>query len=207
MAKGDRKTEGTKGELLYTEKIPKSLRPRKVLAGKRWSYLENLGRVCEFVLAVFLIYLATSTNLSLTDNVLNLVAGIIALALMFYVTEVISPRGRRMSIPIKVYSKGLEVHTSALEELRGYPSFIPKEKISKIVVKRLSVPHEGKEIVMPTTLEARPVQRQGTEPRPAELLRAGEHHKDHEGKVWRSRMNAFQYLPAPVKLVPLLSLF
>jgi hypothetical protein len=152
MAKGERKSEGTKGELLYTEKIPKSLRPRKVLAGKRWSYLENLGRVCEIVLAVFLIYMTTSTDLSSVGNLTNLVAGAIALLLMVYVTEVISPRGRRMSVPIKVYSKGLEVHTSALEELRGYPGFIPREMISKLIVKRLSVPHEGKEIVMPTNL-------------------------------------------------------
>jgi hypothetical protein len=152
MAKGERKSDGPKGELLYTEKIPKSLRPRKVLAGKRWSYLENLGRICEIALAVFLIYLATSTDLSKTANVVNIIAGLVALVLMIYATEVLSPRGRRMSVPIKVYSKGVEIHTSALEELRGYPSFVPRELITKLLVRRIEVPHEGKSIVMPTTL-------------------------------------------------------
>ncbi len=153
MAKGERKSDATRGELLYTEKIPKSLRPRKVLAGKRWSYLENLGRVSELVLAVFLIYLLTSTDLAVTANLVNLIAGCIALVLMFYATEVLSPRGRRMSVPIKIYAKGLEVHTSALEELRGYPSFVPREMISKIMTRRIAVPIEGQSIVMPTTLK------------------------------------------------------
>jgi branched-subunit amino acid transport protein len=152
MAKGERKVEGTKGELLYTEKIPKSLRPRKVLAGKRWSYLENLGRITEVVLAAFLLVLATSTDLSKTANLANLMAGVVALVLMFYATEVLSPRGRRMSVPIKIYSKGLEVHTSALEEMRGYPPFIPSGMISKLVVHRIAVPHEGQSIIMPTNL-------------------------------------------------------
>lgn len=153
MAKGERKSDGTRGELLYTEKIPKSLRPRKVLAGKRWSYLENLGRICELVLAAFLVYLMTSTDLAITANLVNLAAGLIALVLMIYATEVLSPRGRRMSVPIKVYSKGIEAHTSALEELRGYPGFIPREMISKLMVRRIAVPHEGQSIVMPTTLK------------------------------------------------------
>lgn len=153
MAKGERKSEGPKGELLYTEKIPKSLRPRKVLAGKRWSYLENLGRICGVALAVFLIYLLVSTDLSRTGNLLNAVACLIALLLTIYATEVLSPRGRRMSVPIKIYSKGVEVHTSALEELRGYPSFVPKEMVSKLLVKRISVIQDGKSIVMPTTLK------------------------------------------------------
>jgi len=153
MAKGDRRTDSTRGELLYTEGIPKSLRPRRMLAGKRWSYLENLGRVCEIVLVIFLLYLVTTTGLSDLSNQLNIAAVVVALVLMIYLTEVISPRGRRMSVPIKVYSKGVEVHTSALEELRGYPRFIPKEGISSMVVTRLKVNHEGKEIVMPTTLK------------------------------------------------------
>jgi hypothetical protein len=153
MAKGERRSDGTKGELLYTEKIPKSLRPRKVLAGKRWSYLENLGRVSEIVLVVFLIYSATTTDLATLANMLNIVAGLIALVLMFYATEVLSPRGRRMSVPIRIYSKGVEVHTSALEELRGYPSFVPREMISKIMTRRIAVPIEGQSIVMPTTLK------------------------------------------------------
>ncbi len=153
MVKGERKSYGAKGELLYTEKIPKSLRPRKVLSGKKWSYIENLGRISEVVLVVFLLFLVTSTDLSVMANVLNLMAGLVALVLMFYATEVLSPRGRRMSVPIRIYSKGLEVHTSALEELRGYPSFIPQEMISKLMVTTIAVPHEGQSIVMPTTLK------------------------------------------------------
>jgi hypothetical protein len=58
-----------------------------------------------------------------------------------------------ISTPIRIFTKGVEVHSSALEVMRGYPSFIPKEQISGMIVTRLKVNHEGKEIVMPTTLK------------------------------------------------------
>lgn len=153
MAKGNKVRDDTKGELLYTEIIPKKLQPRKVLKGRRWSYLENLGRVAEVGLFVYLIYLLTSTDLSVVSNVFNILIGAVALVLMVYVTEVISPRGRRMSYPVKVWSKGLEVHTSFLEEVRGFPGFIPKERISKLVVRRIDVNVEGTMQEMPTNLK------------------------------------------------------
>lgn len=153
MAKGAKVVNETKGELLYTETIPKKLQPRKVLAGRRWSYLENIGRVAEIGLFVYLVYLITSTDLSASSGIVNVLLGALALGLMVYVTEVISPRGRRMSYPLKVWSKGLEVHTSALEEMRGLPGFIPKEKISKIIVRRIGVNVDGKIEDMPTTLK------------------------------------------------------
>ena len=82
----------------------------------------------------------------------NVIFLFIALVLMVYVTEVISPRGRRMSYPVKVWSKGIEVHTSFLEEVRGFPGFIPKEDISKLIVRRIEVSVDGKMERMPTNL-------------------------------------------------------
>lgn len=153
MAKGTRAFDETKGELIYTETIPKKLQPRKVLAGKRWSYLENLGRVAEIGVLVYIIYLATSKDLSDASLVGSALMLSIALILMVYVTEVISPRGRRMSYPIRIWSKGLEVHTSFLEEIRGFPRFIPKERIGKLIVRRISVNIEGRMENMPVTLK------------------------------------------------------
>jgi hypothetical protein len=153
MVKGERKVDSVRGELLYTETIPKKLQPRRVLKGKRWSYLENLGRVAAVVLFGYLIYLLATTELSVTVNVINIAVGFVALLLIIYVTEVISPRGRRMSYPVRVYSKGLEVHTSALEKFRGIPSFISKGSIAKMVVRRISVTIDGKQELMPTNLK------------------------------------------------------
>jgi hypothetical protein len=152
MAKA-RKVNDAKGELLYTEIVPKKLQPRKVLAGRRWSYLENLGRVAAIGLLLYLVYRAAYTDLSVTSNLTAIVMGAVAVVLMVYVTEVISPRGRRMSYPIKVWSKGVEVHTSFLEEVRGLPRFIPKESISKLVVRRIGVSIDGNMEQMPTTLK------------------------------------------------------
>ena len=84
---------------------------------------------------------------------LNIAVGAVAVVLLFYVTEVISPRGRRMSYPIKVYTKGLEVHTSALETLIGKPPFLPKDMIAKMVVRRMSVNIDGRPNLMPTNLK------------------------------------------------------
>jgi hypothetical protein len=153
MAKGEGMVDSSKGELLFTETIPKKLQPRKVLKGKRWSLLENLGRVAGVALLGYLIYLLATTDLSVTENVLNIAVGAVAVVLLFYVTEVISPRGRRMSYPVKVYTKGLEVHTSALETLRGMPPFLPKKMIAKMVVRRISVNIDGKQDLMPTNLK------------------------------------------------------
>jgi hypothetical protein len=153
MVKGERKVDGVRGELLYTETIPKKLQPRRVLKGKRWSYLENFGRVAGVVLFGYLVYLLATTDLSVTVNVINIAVGFVALLLIIYVTEVISPRGRRMSYPIRVYSKGLEVHTSALERFRGIPSFIPKGSIAKMVVRRISVAIDGEKEMLPTNLK------------------------------------------------------
>lgn len=155
MAKGSRSVDETKGELIFTETIPKKLQPRKVLKGRRWGIFENLGRVAEVGLLAYLAYLITSTDLSVASNVANIIFGAVALALMVYVTEVISPRGRRMSYPIRVWSKGLEVHTSFLEEVRGFPRFIPKESMSHLIVRRIGVNVEGKMEQMPTNLKLR----------------------------------------------------
>ncbi len=153
MAKGTRVRDETKGELLYTEIIPKKLQPRKLLSGRRWSYLENLGRVAAVGLAAYLLYLATSRNLSEASNVATILMGAVALALMVYATEVVSPRSRRMSYPIKVWSKGVEVHTSFLEKVRGFPGFVPKESISRLIVRRINVSIEGTTQEMPTNLK------------------------------------------------------
>lgn len=155
MAKGSRSVDETKGELIFTETIPKKLQPRTVLKGRRWGIFENLGRVAEVGLLAYLAYLITSTDLSVASNVANIIFGAVALALMVYVTEVISPRGRRMSYPIRVWSKGLEVHTSFLEEVRGFPRFIPKESMSHLIVRRIGVNVEGKMEQMPTNLKLR----------------------------------------------------
>lgn len=152
MAQGPRSVDETKGELLFTETIPKKLRPRKVLSGRRWGIFENLGRVAEVGLLVYIVHLFTSMDLAMASNVANIVFLVVALALMVYVTEVISPRGRRMSYPIKVWSKGIEVHTSFLEEVRGFPGFIPKENISRLKVRRIEVNIDGKREQMPTNL-------------------------------------------------------
>ena len=153
MVKGGRNDGGVKGELLYTEKIPLKLQPRKVLAGNRWAIFENLGRVAEIGLLAYIAYTAMTADLSDMSNVFKIVMLSVALALMVYVTEVISPRGRRMSVPIKVFTKGVEVHTSHLEEVRGYPQFVPREMIDKLIVRRISVDLDGKKEIMPTNLK------------------------------------------------------
>ncbi len=152
MAKS-KKVDDVRGELLYTEGIPKKLQPRKVLAGKRWGYWETMGRILEIGFFAFVLALVLSTDLSVTSNQVNLFMSIVALVLLVYVVEILSPRGRRLSTPIRIYSKGVAVHTSMLEEFRGFPSFIPRETIAHMVVTRLHVNHEGKDILMPTTLK------------------------------------------------------
>lgn len=153
MAKGTRVRDETKGELLFTETVPKKLRPRKVLAGKRWSYLENLGRVAGVGLFAYLMYLITTRDLSEASSVTTILMGTIALVLTIYATEVVSPRSRRMSYPVRVWSKGVEVHTSFLEKIRGYPGFVPKEDISRLIVRRINVNVEGTMQEMPTNLK------------------------------------------------------
>jgi hypothetical protein len=153
MVKGERKSSAGAGELLYLERIPKKLQPRKVLAGKRWAYFERIGRVIALALVIYVVYQLLFTDLSGAQAFGNVLLEIIVAALMVYVTEVISPRGRRMSIPIEIYSKGLLVFTSTLETFRGKPSWIPKEKIAKLLVRRLTINHEGKNVVMPTNLK------------------------------------------------------
>ena len=153
MAKGTRVRDETKGELLYTETVPKKLQPRKLLSGKRWAYLENLGRVASVGLFAYLVYLITSRDLSEASNIATILMGAVALVLMVYATEVVSPRSRRMSYPIKVWSKGVEVHTSFLEEVRGFPGFIPKDNISRLIVRRINISIEGTMQEMPTNLK------------------------------------------------------
>ena len=153
MVKGERRKDSAAGQLLYTEGIPKRLKPRRILAGKRWGYFESLGRILALALGIYIVYQLIFTDLAIRQNIINVVMEAVVLVLLVYSTEVISPRGRRMSIPIRIYSKGVLTHTSRLEALLGKPSFIPKESIAKMEVRRLTINHEGKEVVMPTTLK------------------------------------------------------
>ncbi len=58
-----------RGELLYEEEIPESLRPPKILSGQKWSIFEMIGRFFELFLALYGGLLLVYGDLSVPSNV------------------------------------------------------------------------------------------------------------------------------------------
>lgn len=138
-----RRTEDDAGDddPIYTEKIPRSLMPRKYLRGRKWHYLESLGRFVGLVLIMYI--LITAFRGQAGDELPMIVLAAVGAVAVFYVTEVVSPRAQRVVRPIRVYKDGVMVYTSSLEKLLGKPSFMSKEGLRGIRVRRMQFMDEG----------------------------------------------------------------
>lgn len=135
--------------LLYTEKVPRSVKPRKKFSGRRWIIAESLGRAFGFTLILYMFYLYITTDLSVVDNQVIFALVGVATVVVFYVTEVMSPRARRIVSPIRVYSNGVQVYTSKLEQYLGKPSFIPASRLKGFVLRRITIPEDEKLVQKP----------------------------------------------------------
>lgn len=135
---------------VYTEKIPRSLMPRKYLRGKKWHYLENLGRFVGLVLVMYIII--TVFRGRAEEDLSGIVLAAVGAAAVFYVTEVMSPRAQRVVRPIRVYKDGVMVYTSRLEKLFGKKSFMTGDDLRGIRVRRMQVLDEGEVKTLPSHL-------------------------------------------------------
>lgn len=135
---------------IYTEKIPRSLMPRKYLRGKKWHYLENLGRFAGLVLVMYIVIMVIGGRAE--EDIPTIALAAVGAGLMFYVTEVTSPRAQRTVRPIRVYRDGVLVYTSSLEKLLGKRSFLGKEDLKGIKVRRIQVMDEGVVKTLPSHL-------------------------------------------------------
>ena len=98
---------GEKGRLLYVEKVPRSMRPRRKFAGRRWAFFEGLARIFGLAFAFYVIYLVALTDLTEPDSVVGLVIGMGGAISIFYAIEVMTPRYVRNIMPMKVYAGGV----------------------------------------------------------------------------------------------------
>ena len=135
---------GEKGRLLYVEKVPRSMRPRRKFAGRRWAFFEGLARIFGLAFAFYVIYLVALTDLTEPDSVVGLVIGMGGAISIFYAIEVMTPRYVRNIMPMKVYAGGVEVYSSRLENLLGRPSFMPRDMIRGVELYRMKVIVDGK---------------------------------------------------------------
>lgn len=141
-----------KGKLLYEEKVPRSLRPRRKLSGRRWAFFEALARIFGLAFVFYAAYVVALTDLSDTDNLITLAVSIIGAVTIFYATEVMTPRYIRSIMPMKLYKSGVEVFSSRLEKLLGRPSFMPRQDIRGIKVRRMHVLVDGSSKNLPVEL-------------------------------------------------------
>jgi hypothetical protein len=146
----DRSAE--KGKLLYEEKVPRSLRPRRKFSGRIWAFFEALARIFGMAFVFYAVYLAALTDLGDMDNLIALGVCIFGAGVIFYATEVMTPRYVRNVMPMKVYKGGVEVYSSRLERLLGRPSFMPRQAIRGVQLHRMKVMVEGKAKSLPVEL-------------------------------------------------------
>ena len=148
VERGEEEAAGEKP--IYTEKIPRSLMPRKYLRGKKWHYFESLGRFVGIVLIMYI--LITMFRGQAEEDLSAIVLAAVGAGAVFYVTEVMSPRAQRVVRPIRVYRDGVLVYTSPLEKLLGKPSFMAKDDLRGIKVRRMQLLDEGEVKVLPSHL-------------------------------------------------------
>lgn len=141
-----------RGKLLYTEKVPRSMAPRRKFAGRRWAVFEALARIFGLAFIFYAIYLVAFTDLADTDNLITLAVSVIGAVTILYATEVMTPRYVRNLRPMKVYKNGVEVYSSRLENLLGRPSFMPKELIKGVQLYRMKVMVDGQLRPMPAEM-------------------------------------------------------
>lgn len=146
----ERDEEDAGNKPIYTEKIPRSLMPRKYLRGKKWHYLENLGRFAGLVLIMYI--LITAVRGQAVEEISAIVLAAIGAAALFYVTEVVSPRAQRVMRPVRVYKDGVMVYTSPLEKLLGKPSFMSKEELRGTRVRHMQFVDRGEVKTLPSHL-------------------------------------------------------
>ena len=117
----EKESSAEKGKLLYEEKVPRSLRPRRKFSGRRWAFFEALARIFGLAFVFYAVYLAALSDLRDSNNVVALAVSVIGAVTIFYATEVMTPRYLRNIMPIKIYKGGMEVYSSRLEKLLGRP--------------------------------------------------------------------------------------
>ena len=76
-----------RGELLYEEEIPESLRPPKILSGQKWSIFEMIGRFFELFLALYGGLLLVYGDLSIPSNVIITTFSLAGFVVLFYLVE------------------------------------------------------------------------------------------------------------------------
>jgi len=141
-----------KGKLLYEEKIPRSVRPRRKFSGRRWKFFEAVARIFGLAFVFYAVYLAALTDLTDADNIAGLAVSVIGAVTIFYATEVMTPRYIRNIIPMRVYKGGVEVFSSRLENMLGRPSFMPRVMIQGFRLRRMKVLVEGEVKNLPAEL-------------------------------------------------------
>lgn len=141
-----------KGKLLYVEKVPRSLRPRRKFSGRRWAFFEALARIFGLAFVFYAAYMVALTDLGDMDNLVALIVSIVGAGVIFYATEVMTPRYLRNIMPMKIYKGGVEVYSSRLEKLLGRPSFIPRQDIKGIELRRMKVLVDGKSKNLPVEI-------------------------------------------------------
>ena len=148
----EKESSAEKGKLLYEEKVPRSLRPRRKFSGRRWAFFEALARIFGLAFVFYAVYLAVLSDLSDSNNAVALAASVIGAVTIFYATEVMTPRYLRNIMPMKIYKGGVEVYSSRLEKLLGRPSFMPRRDIRGIKLRRMSVLVDGSSKNLPVEL-------------------------------------------------------
>lgn len=148
----EKESSAEKGKLLYEEKVPRSLRPRRKFSGRRWAFFEALARIFGLAFVFYAVYLATLSDLRDSNNVVALAVSVIGAVTIFYATEVMTPRYLRNIMPIKIYKGGVEIYSSRLEKLLGRPSFMPRQDIRGIKLRRMKVLVDGSSKDLPVEL-------------------------------------------------------
>ncbi|KQM12180.1 hypothetical protein AOA80_03225 [Methanomassiliicoccales archaeon RumEn M1] len=148
----EKDSSAEKGKLLYEEKVPRSLRPRRKFTGRRWAFFEALARIFGLAFVFYAAYLVALTDLSDMNNLITLAVCIVGAVTIFYATEVMTPRYIRNIMPMKVYKGGVEVYSSRLERLLGRPSFMPRQDIRGIKLRRMRVLVDGATKNLPVEL-------------------------------------------------------
>ena len=132
---------------IYTEKIPLSLMPRKLLRGKKWNMFENLGRFVSLFL-IFMAVLSLLYGLKIEYILIFLIGAV----LLFYVTEFVSPDAQRTIRPIRIYKSGLLVYTTSFERLIGKKSYLTPDDQKGIKVRRMNIQTDAGAQILPTHL-------------------------------------------------------
>ena len=141
-----------RGELLYEEEIPESLRPPKILSGQKWSIFEMIGRFFELFLALYGGLLLVYGDLSVPSNVIITTFSLVGFIVLFYLVEIRGPAAFRSCHPILLFSNGIAMYFSQIEMLRGRRVFTFKDWIDHIKVKNITITSKGEKLERPTEM-------------------------------------------------------